>query len=89
MADVGEGFGRSWFALTVGLIVAHTAEARLVAHDHALISQLTRRNPAAFDQVLDTYRLVIDRGDDEAADVADPAVFLRGGRRQREWPRPD
>ena len=33
--------------------------------------------PAALDHVLDADRLVVDRGDDELADVADPALLLR------------
>ena len=48
-----------------------------MADDHALVSgQLAGGKPAAFDHVLDADRLVVDRGDDQAADVLDAALFL-------------
>ena len=77
MADVGESCGRSRRPLAVGLPITDSPEARLVADDDALLPELARGNPAALDHVLDADRLVVDRGDHQAADVADAAIFLR------------
>src|SRR5262249_45130206 len=77
VADVGEGEGRARRPLAVGFPIADAAETRLVADDYSPIDDLTGSNPAAFDNVFDPDGLIIYRGDDQAADVADAPLFLR------------
>ena len=78
VTDVVEGKGRSRGPLAVGAPITDPPQPRLVADDHALFAgQLPWRKPSALDHVLDADRLVVDRGDDQAADFPDPAQFLR------------
>src|SRR5579875_2698666 len=61
----------------VCLPVADAPQARLVADDHAPFArQRTGIETAALDHVLDPDRLVVDRSDDQTADVADAAQLL-------------
>ncbi len=78
VTDVFEGQGRSRGPLLVGMVITDPPQPREVADDHALFAgQLPREQPSPLDHVLDADRLVVDRGDDQAADFLDPAEFLR------------
>ena len=55
----------------------HVAEARLVAHHHALLAR-RRTGPqrSAFDHVVDAHRDVVGGAEHDLADLADAAFFL-------------
>ena len=78
VTDVFQGQGRSRRPLVVGMVITDPPQPRHVADDHALFAgQLPWEQPSPLDDVLDADRLVVDRGDDQAADFLDPAHFLR------------
>ncbi len=70
----------------LGLVQADAAQARLVADHHAASANgLARFEPAALDDVLQEDVLVVDRSDDQFADLEDALVLLvtnLGGRGQ-------
>ena len=56
---------------------ARPAQPRLVANDDALFAEIVGRvNPSSFDQVLHPDRNVVDRGDDDLANLLDAPGFL-------------
>src|SRR5262249_25056097 len=58
----------------------------LVADDNALFAgRLTGRQRAALDDVLDAHRHVVDRGNDDTADLTDPPLLL-GAQTDRGFP---
>lgn len=71
-------------SLFVGAPITDPSQARQIADDHPLLAgQLPRGKPPSLDDILDTDGLVVDRRDDQAADVPNAADFLgtqRGGR---------
>ncbi len=78
VTDILEAQGRSRGPLPVGMVIADPTQSRLVAHDHALFAgQLPREEPSSLDHVLHADRLIVDRGDDQAADLLDSPQFLR------------
>ncbi len=78
VTDVFQAEGRCRRPLLVGMVITDPAQSRLVADDHALFAgQLTREEPSPLDDVLDADRLVVDRGDHQAADFLDPPLLLR------------
>ena len=81
VTDVFEGQGRSRRPLVVGTVITDPSQPRHVADDHTLFAgQLPWEEPSPLDDVVDADRLVVDRGDDQAADFLDPAQFLRAER---------
>ena len=75
-------------AQLLGLAHLDAAQARLVADHHALLAgPLAVGQPAAIDEVLQEDVPVVDRGDDDMADLQDAAALLlaelgAGGGRQ-------
>src|SRR5580698_1270508 len=55
----------------VGPPITDAAEARLMADDDALLPQISVRGAAPFHEVFDADRLVVDRSDDQRANVLD------------------
>ena len=78
VTDVGEREGGTRGPLDLGAVIADPSQPGLVAdHDTLLAGQLIRGKPSPLDHVFDPDRLVVDRSDDQAADLPDPAQFLR------------
>ena len=54
-----------------------------MADDDSLLTNLAAGRSAPFDDILDADRLIIDRSDDQRANIADPPAFLGSQDRRR------
>ena len=64
----------------VGTVITEPPQPRHVTDDDTLFAgQLPWEQPSPLDDVVDADRLVVNRGNNEAADFKDPAHFLRAG----------
>ena len=83
----------SGFVGVVHFVMADLSQASLVADDDTLVAcPFARKQAAPLDHVFDTDWLVVDRSDDQGADVADAAFLFGEGSwrppRDRSSPRP-
>ena len=60
----------------IGFEITNSPQTCAMGDDHALVADLAGRNPAALDHVLNSHRLVVDRGHHQTANIANTAKFL-------------